>query len=162
MTDESHWQRPLDSDRLPRIGSRARGERPDPRQLVADVLAAVRGTSVTELEIEWEGGSLRLRRDRPQADLAAVSAAASAPPVDDPLLVRSPYVGIFHLAEGGPSPGDQVDERTRLGDVETLGIRNAVTAPVQGELLEILVANHTPVEYGQPLAVIRPGAAADV
>jgi acetyl-CoA carboxylase biotin carboxyl carrier protein len=67
---------------------------------------------------------------------------------------------VFHREPDGgyPEPGDHVDERSRLGEVETMGIRNAVTAPIEGTLIEILVPDRTPVEYGQPLAVVQPGA----
>jgi biotin carboxyl carrier protein len=123
------------------------------------VLAAVRGTSVTDLEVEWDGGSLRLRRDAAFHALALEPVTPESARPDGPAVVRSPYVGIFHREpeHGYPEPGDHVDERTRIGEVETLGIRNVVTPPVEGILLDILVSDHTPVEFGQALAVVRPG-----
>jgi acetyl-CoA carboxylase biotin carboxyl carrier protein len=129
--------------------------------VVEDVLAAVRGTSLTDLEVEWDGGSLRLRREAAVPGLAAEPTAPTTAYPDGPAVVRSPYVGIFHREQGQsyPEPGERVDERTPIGEVETLGIRNAVTPPVAGELVEVLVADHTPVEFGQALAVVRPGTA---
>ena len=43
-----------------------------------------------------------------------------------------------------------------VAHVETLRIQNMVTAPADGRIVEVLVADRTPVEYGQPLLVIRP------
>jgi biotin carboxyl carrier protein len=127
--------------------------------IVADVLAAVRGTSVTDLDVEWEGGSLHLRRDAGANWPEAAEAAPAAAPAEGPAIVRSPYVGIFHReAEGGyPQPGAVVNEQTLLGEVETMGIRNAVKAALAGVLVEVLVPDRTPVEFGQALAVVRPG-----
>jgi biotin carboxyl carrier protein len=51
-----------------------------------------------------------------------------------------------------------VGEQTRLGEVETLGIRNAVRPPVAGMLIEMLVEDQTPVEFGQPLAIVHSAA----
>ncbi len=129
-------------------------------RVVADVLAAVRGTSLTDLDVEWDGGSLRLKREVAARAAPAATAAPAAASEDVPTLVRSPYVGIFHRDEnrGYPEPGDHVGEQTRLAEVETLGILNAVLAGVEGVLVELLVADLTPVEYGQPLARIRPEA----
>jgi acetyl-CoA carboxylase biotin carboxyl carrier protein len=45
-----------------------------------------------------------------------------------------------------------------LAHIDTLRIQNPVVAPVDGTILDVLVADGTPVEYGQPVLVIRPDA----
>ena len=131
--------------------------------IVADVLAAVRGTSVTDLDVEWDGGSLRLHREAGAPWPQAPEAAPAAAPADGPAIVRSPYVGIFHRApeSGYPQPGAVVNEQTLLGEVETMGIRNGVKPALAGVLVEVLVPDRTPVEFGQALAVVRPGSPND-
>jgi biotin carboxyl carrier protein len=129
----------------------------DSPQVVAQVLAAVRGTSLTDLDVEWDGGSLHLKRDI--AGHSTPSALGDAASAEDqgPTIVRALSVGTFHRdpERGFPEPGETVSERTRLAEVETLGIRNQVLAGVDGVLIEILVDDLTPVEYGQPLAIVR-------
>ncbi len=144
----------------PSPASGERGDLDSPR-IVAQVLAAVRGTSVTDLDVEWDGGSLRLKRDLGDLVVPAAVNAADDPPGDEQQIVRALSVGIFHRNSdhGYPEPGEKVGERTRLAEVETLGIRNPVLAGVEGVLVEVLVEDLTPVEYGQPLAVVRPEAA---
>ncbi len=133
----------------------------DSPQVVAEVLAAVRGTSLTDLDVEWAGGSLHLKREVAER-IAGDDAAANAPPAPDdgPTIVRALSVGLFHRGpeRGYPEPGEKVGERTRLAEVETLGIRNPVLAGLEGVLVELLVDDLMPVEYGQPLAVVRPEA----
>ncbi len=126
--------------------------------MVADVLAVVRGTSLTDLDVEWDGGSLHLRREVAPRTTSAPTAMPAAVQDHGPTVVRSPYVGVFHRdpERGYPEPGERVGERTVLAEVETLGIRNAVVAGVDGVLIDLLVADLTPVEYGQPLARVRP------
>lgn len=128
-------------------------------QAVGEVLSAVRQSSIAELEVEWEGGSVRIHRE-PNAT-GAVRELTSEPTMvaDDRAVVVSEYVGIFHGGTGGqfPSAGAWVSAGTPLGEIETLGITNAVIASADGWVDEVLVADGAAVEYGQRLATLRPG-----
>ena len=42
--------------------------------------------------------------------------------------------------------------------IETLGIRNPVVAAVDGRVEDVLVDDGAAVEYGQPIATLRPEA----
>jgi acetyl-CoA carboxylase biotin carboxyl carrier protein len=50
--------------------------------------------------------------------------------------------------------GDKVAEGQTLLLVEAMKTMNPITAPKAGTLLEYLVTDSQPVEYGEPLAVI--------
>lgn len=131
----------------------------DPSRIVEEVLTAVRGTSIADLEIEWTGGRVRVRRDPKMATPRVILDEAPPPhATDEPVVVRSAYVGTFHHGSGGRSaePGDAVAAGDALAEVETLRMRNVIRAPVDGKLAEIVAADGTPVEYGQPLLVIQP------
>jgi acetyl-CoA carboxylase biotin carboxyl carrier protein len=122
------------------------------------VLAALQGTSISELEVEWGEGQLRLQREI-RSDRVAPAPSDSA--FDDGLVtVTSENVGVFHRdpTRALPDVGSVVAAGVLLGEIETLGVRNAVTAPAGGTIVEIRVQDGAPVEYGQPLAVIRPAA----
>lgn len=83
--------------------------------------------------------------------------AASAKLVDVP----SPMVGTFYRA---PAPGEaafvEVGDRVRSGQtvciIEAMKLMNEIEAEVSGQVMEILVQNGEPVEYGQPLMRINP------
>ena len=70
-------------------------------------------------------------------------------------------VGIFYRApEPGAPPfveaGSRVEEGATIGLVEVMKMFNSVTAPADGEVVEVLVGNNEFVEFGQPLFRLRP------
>ena len=93
----------------------------------------------------------------PQTPTVA-AAAASQDPVGH--IITSPIVGTFYQA---PSPdaelyvrvGDRVTTGQVLCIVEAMKLMNEIESDVNGEVLEILPANAQPVEFGEPLFVIR-------
>jgi acetyl-CoA carboxylase biotin carboxyl carrier protein len=94
---------------------------------------------------------------------AAPPAVAKAEPDTELVTVTAPVVGVFYRApEPGAPPfvevGSHVDEGTTIGLVEVMKMFNSVTAPVHGEVVELLVENEDFVEFGQPLIVLRPKA----
>ena len=126
-------------------------------QAVGEALSAIRESSIDELEVEWEGGSLRIHRELSAAGAGREPDPETAAPVDDHVVVTSEHVGFFHGGAGGqfPAVGAWVSAGTLLGEIETLGIRNPVAAPIDGRIDEVLVDDGMPVEYGQRLVAIR-------
>jgi acetyl-CoA carboxylase biotin carboxyl carrier protein len=55
----------------------------------------------------------------------------------------------------------EVGDRIRIGQtvciIEAMKLMNEIEAEVSGEVVEVLVENGKPVEYGQPLMRIKPG-----
>jgi acetyl-CoA carboxylase biotin carboxyl carrier protein len=88
----------------------------------------------------------------------AVSAAETKPSGVD---VVAPIVGTFYAS---PSPdagvfvrvGDQVKVGQVLCVIEAMKLMNEIEAEVAGTVVEILVRNEDPVEYGQVLMRIAP------
>jgi acetyl-CoA carboxylase biotin carboxyl carrier protein len=70
-------------------------------------------------------------------------------------------VGNFYRA---PAPNEpafvEVGDRITLGQtvciIEAMKLMNEIEAEVTGEVVEILVQNGTPVEYGQVLMRVKP------
>ncbi len=75
--------------------------------------------------------------------------------------VKSPIVGTFYRA---PAPdadpfvkvGDKVSIGTTLCIVEAMKLMNEIESDVNGTIVKILVENGTPVEYNQPMFLIKP------
>jgi len=88
---------------------------------------------------------------------------SSSPSAIDKRLVEvpSPMVGTFYRAPApGESPFVEVGDRIRSGQtvciIEAMKLMNEIEAEVSGQIMEILVQNGEPVEYGQPLMRINP------
>jgi len=137
------------------------------RQL-ADILTE---TGLSEIEVERGGLRVRVAKTLvgstvqmaiPQAAPApaATPAAAEAAPRLNGEAVTSPMVGTVYLQpEPGAPPfvkvGDTVQAGQTLFIVEAMKTMNPIPAPKGGRVVEILVADGQPVEFGAPLAVIE-------
>lgn len=80
--------------------------------------------------------------------------------VEERNVVKSPMVGTFYSK---PSPNSEsyvkVGQKVKKGDVlciiEAMKLMNEIESEFDGEVVEILVKDEEPVEYGKPLFVIR-------
>ena len=84
------------------------------------------------------------------------------PARDEPAgnIVKSPLVGTFYAAPSEDAAafvqvGDKVKKGQVLAIVEAMKLMNDIESDFDGEVKEILAENGQPVEYGQPLFVIR-------
>ena len=137
-------------------------------------------SSLTEMEIVEGEESVRLMRGgqaqatttlvAPPVAAAPVAAAPAAPAAepttaeDDAIpegeFALSPMVGTFFAASGpGAEPFVSLGQRVGVGDtlciIEAMKMFNQIEADVAGTVVAILVENGQPVEYDQPLFVIR-------
>ena len=91
---------------------------------------------------------------------APVVAAAPAPAVRAGDLVKSPMVGTVYLqpqpgADAFVKVGDTVAQGQTLMIIEAMKTMNPVPAPRAGKVVELLVGDSQPVEFGEPLIVIE-------
>lgn len=91
--------------------------------------------------------------------------AAQATPKSEPASnlyeVTAPIVGTFYEAPTPEEPsfvkmGDKVESGKVLCIIEAMKLMNEIEAEVSGTIVEILVNNEDPVEYGQALFRIDP------
>ena len=149
------------------------------------LLALLGDSDIQELKLEGDDFRLEVRRNLPgvapqvvhvpaalqpvAAPAAAPMAAApSAPPPAAPavrsdlLEITAPMVATFYRA---PAPGEapfvEVGARITSGQtvciLEAMKLMNELESEVSGEVVEILVDNGTPVEFGQVLMRVKPG-----
>ncbi|MEE8134344.1 MAG: acetyl-CoA carboxylase biotin carboxyl carrier protein [Gemmatimonadales bacterium] len=88
------------------------------------------------------------------------SAAVEAPPSDD-LEIQSPMVGTFYARpEPGAEPyvrkGSRITPGKTLCIIEAMKIMNPVDAEISGVIVETLVEDAQPVEFGQVLFRVDP------
>ena len=131
------------------------------RRQVADLIALVQSSDLTEIEIEHGAFALRIERET----LAAPAAVSAAPvSVAEPetalaveaVVLRSPQVGTFYLSaepQGEPfvHEGSVVEPGQVIGLIEAMKLINEVEAEAAGVVRRVLVSDGQPVEYGQAL-----------
>lgn len=87
--------------------------------------------------------------------VAAVSFEDLGPGV---MPVTAPVVGYFREGAEPLAVGKRVEKGSIVGVVAALGLANDVEAPIAGEIVEVLVEANQPVEFGQPIAMLRANA----
>lgn len=140
-----------------------------------ELLATLELYDVAEFELENDDMRLRLRRAEiytPVATPIDVASATATPPrpatievetkqeEEGIVHVTSPFVGTFYRA---PSPdaqpfveaGTVVKPGQTLCIVEAMKLMNEIESDVAGTIVDILVENGKPVEFGQKLFKIR-------
>ena len=136
------------------------------------VIDMMRKAELTELDIEQEGLTLRLRRG---ADPVAAPTPAPTAPVPPPApaapgeaasagggdVIEAPMVGTFYRASSPESePFVKEGQAVAVGDticiIEAMKLMNEIKAEKAGTVAKVLVENAQPVEYGQPLFEIVP------
>lgn len=154
----------------------------DPKE-IRELIEIISRSSFSTFELEREGFRIKLVKaggDAPvivaapapreaaaldsagQGSAAEPAAAVPATPAGEALHeLRSPIVGTFYRA---PSPdvapfaevGSQVRRGQVLCIVEAMKVMNEIESEVDAEVVDILVANGQPVEYGEVLFRLRP------
>lgn len=152
------------------------------QQLIRELAQLLNDTGLSEIEIEKSG--LKVRVARTVTIAAAVPAAShfsgapapvSAPsagpgaqpapaaggdPAKHPGAVKSPMVGTAYLAPepGKPnfvSVGDKVNAGQTLLIIEAMKTFNPIKAPKAGTVMQVLIENARPVEFGEPLMIVE-------
>ncbi len=137
--------------------------------LLRKLAALLNETGLTEIEYENQGQRVRVNRGggaltyaTPGAPAAqpAVPAVAAAPAGPPAGAVVSPMVGTAYLAaEPGGAPlvkvGDKVKKGQTLLIIEAMKVMNPIPAAEAGTVEAVLIGDGQPVEFGEPLMVIR-------
>jgi len=141
-------------------------------------------SDIQELKLEGDDFRLELRRNLPASQPQVVMQAPPAPamvtaPVAPPsaspsaappaaaavrgdlLEITAPMVGTFYRASAPGEPafvelGSRISVGQPICILEAMKLMNELEAEVSGEVVEILVENGTPVEFGQVLMRVRP------
>ncbi len=141
------------------------------QELIRALAKLLDETGLTEIEFERGGQRVRVAR-QPQTVVAAAAPIRAVPvevttlaggatdPTKHPGTVTSPMVG---TAYRGPEPGArpfvEVGTRVRAGDtlliVEAMKTMNQIMAPSAGTVIQILIEDGQPVEFGEPLMIIE-------
>jgi acetyl-CoA carboxylase, biotin carboxyl carrier protein len=141
-------------------------------QQLQELILTLQQTSITSFHLKSEAFELSLEQAKvPVATgfvptVAPVVTPGDRPPPDPKetkkgVEVTSMMVGTFYAAPAPGEPpfvrvGDRVRAGQTLGIVEAMKTMNEVEAPANGEIIEILVENGQPIEFGQVLMRLQP------
>jgi acetyl-CoA carboxylase biotin carboxyl carrier protein len=102
----------------------------------------------------------------PQSKIDARPVPSTPPPSvpgsrSDLVEVTAPMVGTFYRAPGPEEPpfveiGSRINVGQAVCILEAMKLMNELESEVSGEVIEILVENGTPVEFGQVLMRLKP------
>ncbi|HET9377787.1 MAG TPA: acetyl-CoA carboxylase biotin carboxyl carrier protein [Chthoniobacterales bacterium] len=142
------------------------------------IIDLMKQNDLAVFKLEREGFKLELEAQRPAAP---VIAAAAIPPAAIPTHtvpanvtgssgigeeksklkeIVSPMVGTFYRAPSPDSapyvqPGQEINEESVVCIIEAMKVMNEIKAEVRGVIVEVLVENGTPVQFGQPLFRVK-------
>ena len=151
---------------------------------IQEMIERIARSEFLYFEMEHDGTKLKLDR-RPDGTMQSVGPVGVAPaplaasgpvpvtplpvqaveaPAEELHEIKSPIVGTFYRS---PSPeaevfvetGSRIKSGQTLCIVEAMKLMNEIECDVDGEIVDILIANGQPVEYGEVLFRLRPSAA---
>ncbi len=144
-----------------------------------ELLAILNQTDIDELSLKSTDFELTIRKGNNPGGTTVVTTAAPIPleptieaapeaePAPPPgpdkkwVKVTSPMVGTFYRAPAPDEPafvetGDRIQKNQTLCIIEAMKLMNELEAELSGEVMEILVDNGEPIEFGQTLMYINP------
>jgi acetyl-CoA carboxylase biotin carboxyl carrier protein len=143
-------------------------------QELRELIAAIANTDVVELNLKNSEFELAVKKNPGMVTTQVVTMAAAtpqpivattveaAPTVDKKWVeIKSPMVGTFYRAPAPDEPSfASVGDRIALGQtvciIEAMKLMNEIEAESTGQVMEILVENGQPVEFGQTLMYVNP------
>ena len=133
---------------------------------------------LVELEIEKEGMRIRLKKTTSQNEgfsagpilierekIATVTDKEIPQALNEMTVktvnIKAPMVGTFYRAPSPEAPpyveiGQIIEPGQVICIIEAMKLMNEIKAEIRGKILEIIVDNAEPVEFGQPVFLIEP------
>jgi len=144
---------------------------------IKEMINLMNENSLVELEIEKNGMRIRLRKSGAGTEILSgpvVTEKSRAPQAQAPesieslektsvktVEIKAPMVGTFYRAPSPEAPpyveiGQMIEPGQVICVIEAMKLMNEIKSEIKGKILEILVDNTEPVEFGQPMFLIEP------
>lgn len=144
---------------------------------IKELINLMNENDLTEFEIEKDDMRIKLKKgagggfeavtspiiiEKERAAAPGQAEAASTEKIATKTLeIKSPMVGTFYRAPSPEAPpfievGQVVDVGDVVCIIEAMKLMNEIKSEVKGKVVEILVQNAEPVEFGQPLFIVEP------
>jgi acetyl-CoA carboxylase biotin carboxyl carrier protein len=145
---------------------------------IKEMINLMNENSLVELEVEKDGMRIRLKKTAtgetgvyngpmviereklPQARPQEIPQTIEKPPVKT-VEIKAPMVGTFYRAPSPEAPpyvevGQTIEPGQVFCIIEAMKLMNEIKSEVRGKIVEILVDNSEPVEFGQSMLIIEP------
>jgi len=146
---------------------------------IKEMINLMNENGLIELEVEKDDMRIRLKKTvngiqefeapagYPGGGAGALDAKTqSAQPPEEKIIIKtveikSPMVGTFYRAPNPEAPayvevGQTIEPGQVICIIEAMKLMNEIKSEIKGKILEILVDNAEPVEFGQSLFLIDP------
>ncbi|MBI1871357.1 MAG: acetyl-CoA carboxylase biotin carboxyl carrier protein [Chlamydiae bacterium] len=139
---------------------------------IQEMIKLMQENDIVEFQLERNGFKIALKRGKAQGEVQAgfvqvpvqtQTALSKEEPKEHESFVEvtSPMVGTFYASPSPESaPYLQMNQTIQKGDVvciiEAMKVMNEIKSEFSGVVLEVLVENGQPVEFGQPLFKLKP------
>jgi acetyl-CoA carboxylase biotin carboxyl carrier protein len=141
---------------------------------LSELLAAIATNNITELTLKNADFELLTSVSTTFTDISSqpislpnpepqVAVDRSAPPTIDKkwIEIKSPMVGTFYRSPAPEEPAfASIGDRIRIGQtvciIEAMKLMNEIEAESAGQIVEVLVENGQPIEFGQTLMYVSP------
>jgi acetyl-CoA carboxylase biotin carboxyl carrier protein len=145
---------------------------------IKEMINLMNENGLVELEIEKDGMRIRLKKTTSGTEALSGPIMVERERISEGLLqhqisqaakdisvktieIKAPMVGTFYRAPSPEVPPyTEVEQIVESGQViciiEAMKLMNEIKSEIKGKILEILVDNAEPVEFGQPMFLIEP------
>lgn len=146
---------------------------------IKEMINLMNENGLVELEIEKDGTRIRLKKTGAGTEISSggtvVIEKTRLSPVETKegvfeaseklssktVEIKAPMVGTFYRAPSPESPpyvevGQIIESGQVICIIEAMKLMNEIKSEVKGKILEILVENTEPVEFGQSMFLIEP------
>lgn len=130
-------------------------------ETIRHALSVARQSGLAEVQLESGDAAFSAvlngtaAKSTPAVHAVADLDAATNLPIVDGKPITSPCVGFYKPLDSVFVLGKRVEKGQIVATIQALGLANDVESPVAGEIQEIFVTPDQPVEFGQPLALVR-------
>jgi acetyl-CoA carboxylase biotin carboxyl carrier protein len=140
---------------------------------IRQIIELMEQHELVEVDLQEGEEKIKLKRggavQMVAAPVAAAPAAAPAPtataaPADNTagtVTINAPMVGTFYAKANPESPpfvkvGDRVSADTVVCIVEAMKVFNEIPAECSGTIVEVLINDQQPVDFGKPMFRVQP------
>lgn len=141
---------------------------------IKEIINLMNENGLTEIEVEKEGMRIKLKKGSSELVSGAtpfiierekLSAEAKLELIEKTSVkvqeIKAPMVGTFYRAPSpeAPSfiePGKVIEIGQVVCIIEAMKLMNEIKSEIRGKVLEVLVENAEPVEFGQVMFIVEP------
>ena len=145
---------------------------------IKEMINLMNDNGLVELEIEKDGTRIRLKKATSQTEGLNAPIVIEREKVSEgqklrdyseviektgvkTVEIKAPMVGTFYRAPSPEAPpyvevGQVIEPGGVICIIEAMKLMNEIKSEIKGKVLEVLVENAEPVEFGQPMFIIEP------